>query len=632
MQTATFTIDIKRARFRIDCTFILGAEYNVAFDDDDTQRRVVLYAHNGQPVADTADGTTLSLDTAELLNLFKVNGIETKCPRTITCHAAIIENGDTIATGDVQVMYSRFYTAPSGTLTAIDTKGEQGIPGIKGDKGEDGRDGIITDVSAGHIVFSVPSTGDDAGHLLATVVNPADFYALDENGQPDTTKPRWVVIDTYDGKHLFYCYYDSGSDTLSRAIDLGSVQGPKGDQGEAGHYTFDALPTLDSTNPVTSSGIFAAIEVERVRAVNAENALAAKISAVYKFKGSVATIGLLPTASAATGDVYNVEADGMNYAYNGNGVWDALGSFVDLTDYAKTAAVTKLVSDTAQALSSDLQAEVADWDEKLETKVDIEVGKGLSTYDFDNEHKSKLDSIEKGAQVNPDLSPYALTTDVNTLLANKVDKDGAKVLSTNDYTDADKTKLSGIEAGAQVNPDLTPYAKTAEVNSKLTTKVDKVEGKGLSTEDFTTQEKADLANLKAKRFDVAVDGVAITPQGGYVYIETTYADRIIQETDINGGAVGIFPKQATYIPSEVASSVNIIFLNGVDWNGTRDYLLEIDIAEGQGSITFDNPLAMPFVTASDDALALEVGHNLLSFTQLPSGRIAVNRVLLSEVS
>lgn len=33
----------------------------------------------------------------------------------------------------------------------------------------------------------------------------------------------------------------------------------------------------------------------------------------------------------------------------------------------------------------------------------------------------------------------------------KVDKDGDKVLSTNDYTTADKTKLAGIETGAQVN-------------------------------------------------------------------------------------------------------------------------------------------------------------------------------------
>lgn len=37
------------------------------------------------------------------------------------------------------------------------------------------------------------------------------------------------------------------------------------------------------------------------------------------------------------------------------------------------------------------------------------------------------------------------------LLANKVDKENGKGLSSNDYTGTEKTKLSGIETGAQVN-------------------------------------------------------------------------------------------------------------------------------------------------------------------------------------
>ena len=37
--------------------------------------------------------------------------------------------------------------------------------------------------------------------------------------------------------------------------------------------------------------------------------------------------------------------------------------------------------------------------------------------------------------------------------------------------------------------DLTDYAKTADVNTNLSNKVDKIEGKGLSTNDYTTEEK-----------------------------------------------------------------------------------------------------------------------------------------------
>ena len=42
-------------------------------------------------------------------------------------------------------------------------------------------------------------------------------------------------------------------------------------------------------------------------------------------------------------------------------------------------------------------------------------------------------------------------TDLNLALGDKVDKVNGKGLSTNDFTDAEKNKLSGIEQGAQAN-------------------------------------------------------------------------------------------------------------------------------------------------------------------------------------
>lgn len=47
-----------------------------------------------------------------------------------------------------------------------------------------------------------------------------------------------------------------------------------------------------------------------------------------------------------------------------------------------------------------------------------------------------------------DLSNYYTKTETDTLLNGKVDKDGDKVLSDNNYSDTDKTKLDGIEAEA----------------------------------------------------------------------------------------------------------------------------------------------------------------------------------------
>lgn len=59
-------------------------------------------------------------------------------------------------------------------------------------------------------------------------------------------------------------------------------------------------------------------------------ALKSDITNMYKYKGSVATVALLPSTGQTAGDVYNVEANGMNYAWNGT-EWDALGEIFTIT-------------------------------------------------------------------------------------------------------------------------------------------------------------------------------------------------------------------------------------------------------------------------------------------------------------
>ena len=61
----------------------------------------------------------------------------------------------------------------------------------------------------------------------------------------------------------------------------------------------------------------------------------AKVSSVYKYKGSVANEAALPQEDQVTGDVYNVEDTGMNVAWDGT-KWDKLGSTVDLSAYMTT--------------------------------------------------------------------------------------------------------------------------------------------------------------------------------------------------------------------------------------------------------------------------------------------------------
>lgn len=131
---------------------------------------------------------------------------------------------------------------------------------------------------------------------------------------------------------------------------------------------------------------------------------------------------------------------------------------------------------------------------------------------------SKADYIPTVQNIENDVTSLqsnvnSLSSDVDDLtsdLNNKVDKVEGKELSTNDFTDAEKNKLAGIEAGAQVNiiehvkvngSDLTVTNKRVDLGSiptaaeleALETRVETAEG----DIDDLEENKEDKTNLKA---------------------------------------------------------------------------------------------------------------------------------------
>lgn len=58
-------------------------------------------------------------------------------------------------------------------------------------------------------------------------------------------------------------------------------------------------------------------------------ALKSDLTSVYRYKGSVANYASLPAADNVVGDVWNVEATGMNYAWDGE-KWDPLGETITI--------------------------------------------------------------------------------------------------------------------------------------------------------------------------------------------------------------------------------------------------------------------------------------------------------------
>lgn len=88
------------------------------------------------------------------------------------------------------------------------------------------------------------------------------------------------------------------------------------------------------------------------------------------------------------------------------------------------------------------------------------------------------------------------------ITAKFVAKEVGKGLSSNDFTTAEKTKLATVQEGATATTVDNGLSTTSEnpvqnkvVTNNLNDKVDKVTGKGLSTNDYTTAEKEKLAGL-----------------------------------------------------------------------------------------------------------------------------------------
>ena len=154
-------------------------------------------------------------------------------------------------------------------------------------------------------------------------------------------------------------------------------------------------------------------------------------------------------------------------------------------------------------------------------KVDKVAGKGLSEADYTNTEKDKLAGVAEGAQVNVlenvkvngealeitekgvniDLSEYAKSADYTTALLYKgtvatyaeLPAEGQKVGDMYNVTAADPSH--DLNAGENVAWNGTAWDNLGGVTD-LSGKVDKIEGKGLSTEDFTTDLKDKLEAIE----------------------------------------------------------------------------------------------------------------------------------------
>ncbi len=202
----------------------------------------------------------------------------------------------------------------------------------------------------------------------------------------------------------------------------------------------------------------------------------------------------------------------------------------------------------------------------LDTKVDKVAGKGLSTNDYTTAEKNKLEAITGTNTGDQDLSGYATTTqlaakantaDVTTSLATKANSaDVTTSLATKansaDVTTSLATKANAADVttslatkanAADVTTSLATKANASDVTTSLATKVDKVTGKDLSTNDYTTAEKTKLAAITGTNTG---DQVNITGNAGTATILQNA--RTINGVAFDGSANITLPTPSAGIP------------------------------------------------------------------------------------
>ena len=304
----------------------------------------------------------------------------------------------------------------------------------------------------------------EGAHAGNFAILDADGNLADANAKPSdfaTAKQGEVAQEAYDLANSAYQKPVAG-------IPETDLARPVQESLELADTALQAEDIVDKADKVSGAtdGHFASLNGEGnladsgVSAADFSKVTKSSANGKIKVDGSDVTVYTHPSAKAAEPSAVQVGRDGNGHVVFG----DALTKGdVGLGRVDNTSDADKPISTATKA--------------ELDKKVTAVAGKGLSTNDFTDADKSKLGNIEAGAQVNVQADWEAASGSPSEIL-NKptglVD-DPNYQHTDNNYTNADKNKLGRIEDGAQVNVQADWNAESgnpAEILNKPTGLVD----------------------------------------------------------------------------------------------------------------------------------------------------------------
>lgn len=163
------------------------------------------------------------------------------------------------------------------------------------------------------------------------------------------------------------------------------------------------------------------------------------------------------------------------------------------------------------------------------------------TADYHPATKKYVDDTVAAVDVTEQISGKADKTYVDSKLDTKVDKVSGKQLSTNDYTNEDKTKLAGIAAGAEVNvnADWNAESGDAQILNKPTIITEEQVDQKINTAIGSVYKvKGSVANYEALPKDnVTIGDVYNLEDTGANYVATSTTpdwDKLSETVDLSG--------------------------------------------------------------------------------------------------
>lgn len=345
-------------------------------------------------------------------------------------------------------------------------------------------------------------------------------------------------------------------------VNMGRFQGPQGDPGKdaelskaaieavlVGEVTTHTHDTRYYTKEQTDANIKVVSDDLATNYYN-KSQVDSKFTSVYIFKGSVDSIEDLPTEGNIIGDVWNVRRSDTNYAWTSEG-WDALGGTAELASATANGLMSK--EDFSKLLNIETGAQVNKI-ESITKRVPLNVVNKNVTIPEDIKISETEPTEEEIMWLDP-TENYDFTFDgYSQAQADElfVKKEQGKGLSTNDYTNADKTKVTnltdyvtgGTGAVSDANAATITLAKknpttgaastsTVVINKATTTTAgvmsaaDKTKLDGLSNYNDTTI-KSDIANLKSNKLET----VEVTGAGNVITTVTKNGTKIAFAKDI----------------------------------------------------------------------------------------------------